>query len=551
MQAREAAPGFRFVKAGGQGLSLHRLAGRFQRDEGGEGRSFPLQRAAQVTDIAAVHAAGLDLDEGAFGCAAIAEEMDHAIDAAVGAAFAPAGAAGRAERLGADEGERPPLELVAVFGGELPGAGQRAGLADDLIIAAGEELVAVAQAVFHEGDGEVGDVDAGPAAAEGVGGVDGGAAAAERVEDETIRRTGSADEFLYQGARLLSLEAQVLAALLVVIGETAGFQQQILGGVARVGGGVTLQAGPLAAFGVVDQASGIQRFEPFVHAGDRAVAEDEMALDVFGVFARFRHRPTTAQRIHIVLTPRQCAWAAALSVVQWSCQISRAITPSLVLRRVGGRQLLLGFGRGDVVAVPIRLVGARIEQDVVLDAAEAPRVVVGDGAFPVEVVAIVLGAEDGIQDEFEVVRGGVVAMQIKAAAGFEDAVQLDQAGGHHHQIGADLVGAAERLDEGGEHAGDARRCAAQQLAIELFRAAPPMPAVFEGGDLRFGIAPALVFEEDVVGAVGVEGRVEVDEVDGGAGEVIAEDGEVVAVVEGVGGHLGLARGTSRSINCLL
>ena len=42
-------------------------------------------------------------------------------------------------------------------------------------------------------------------------------------------------------------------------------------------------------------------------------------------------------------------------------------------------------------------------------------------------------------------------------------------------------------------------------------------------------------EEDVVAAVGVEGRVEVDEVDGGVGEVVgvAQEGEVVAVEEGV------------------
>ena len=127
-------------------------------------------------------------------------------------------------------------------------------------------------------------------------------------------------------------------------------------------------------------------------------------------------------------------------------------------------------------------------------------------------------------------------MEVEGAGGFEDAVEFDEAGGHHDEVGADLVGAAEGFDEGGEDAGDALRGAGEQLAIEGFGAAAPVPGVFEGGDLGFGIAPALVFEEDVVGAVGVEGRVEVDEVDGGVGEVIAEDGEVIAVEEGVGGH---------------
>jgi hypothetical protein len=38
-------------------------------------------------------------------------------------------------------------------------------------------------------------------------------------------------------------------------------------------------------------------------------------------------------------------------------------------------------------------------------------------------------------------------------------------------------------------------------------------------------------EEDVVVLAGVEGRVEVDEVDGGVGDVAAEDFEVVAIEE--------------------
>ena len=184
MQAREIAPGFGFVKAGGQGFGLHRFAGRFQGDEGGEGGVFALEGAAQVTDVGAVDGAGFDLDEGALGFSAITEEVDDAIDAAVGALLATARILWCAEGLCTDEGERPPLELVAVIGGELLGAREGGGFADDLVIVAGAEVVAVAQAVFHEGDGEVGDIDAGPAAAEGMGGVDGGAAAAEGIEDE-------------------------------------------------------------------------------------------------------------------------------------------------------------------------------------------------------------------------------------------------------------------------------------------------------------------------------------------------------------------------------
>lgn len=60
-----------------------------------------------------------------------------------------------------------------------------------------------------------------------------------------------------------------------------------------------------------------------------------------------------------------------------------------------------------------------------------------------------------------------------------------------------------------------------------------MPGVFEGDDLRFGGAPALLLEQHVVRAVGVERRVEVDQVDARVANVVAQDVKVVAVEEGV------------------
>ena len=73
------------------------------------------------------------------------------------------------------------------------------------------------------------------------------------------------------------------------------------------------------------------------------------------------------------------------------------------------------------------------------------------------------------------------------------------------------------------------------LGIEV-----PVPGVLEGGDLGSGLLAAFFLEEDVVVGVGVEGRVEVDEVNGGVGDVVAEDVEVVAEIELIlpvgGGH---------------
>jgi hypothetical protein len=59
----------------------------------------------------------------------------------------------------------------------------------------------------------------------------------------------------------------------------------------------------------------------------------------------------------------------------------------------------------------------------------------------------------------------------------------------------------------------------------------PLPGVLEGGDLGGGAGAVLFGEEDVVVLTGVEGRVELDEVYGLVGDVVAEDLEVVAVVE--------------------
>ena len=59
----------------------------------------------------------------------------------------------------------------------------------------------------------------------------------------------------------------------------------------------------------------------------------------------------------------------------------------------------------------------------------------------------------------------------------------------------------------------------------------PLPCVFEGCDLGGGAGAVFFGEEDVVVLAGVEGQVEVDEVDGVIGDIVAEDFEVVALVE--------------------
>jgi hypothetical protein len=59
----------------------------------------------------------------------------------------------------------------------------------------------------------------------------------------------------------------------------------------------------------------------------------------------------------------------------------------------------------------------------------------------------------------------------------------------------------------------------------------PMPGVLEGFNLRLAVVAARRFEEQVVVALGIERRVEIDEVNGFVRNVLAKDLEIVAVIE--------------------
>jgi hypothetical protein len=133
--------------------------------------------------------------------------------------------------------------------------------------------------------------------------------------------------------------------------------------------------------------------------------------------------------------------------------------------------------------------------------------------------------------------GGGVAVEVDGAGLLEDAAEFDEARGHHGEVG-EHVRAAEEGAEGAHGFGDAAT-GLDDLLVGERGLLVPLPCVLEGGDLgggaRAGINfPGFVYfsiEGDVVVLAGVEGRIEVDEIDGLAGDVVAEDGEVVAVEE--------------------
>ncbi len=70
----------------------------------------------------------------------------------------------------------------------------------------------VAQALFDQADGKVGDVDANPLSPEFFGGVDGGAAAAERVKHHVAGVGRGGDDAFEQSDRLLGGVAKAFFA---------------------------------------------------------------------------------------------------------------------------------------------------------------------------------------------------------------------------------------------------------------------------------------------------------------------------------------------------
>jgi len=128
--------------------------------------------------------------------------------------------------------------------------------------------------------------------------------------------------------------------------------------------------------------------------------------------------------------------------------------------------------------------------------------------------------------------GGGVAVQVQRAGWFQHAVQFHQAGGHHYQVGHHLVGAHE-LAQRADHARHVHRRVLHQVLIGALGGLAPVPRIVKGGDLRVGTGAALVPEQHVVRAVGVERRVEIDQVDRLVLDVLAQDVEVVTVVKSV------------------
>ena len=233
-----------------------------------------------------------------------------------------------------------------------------------------------------------------------------------------------------------------------------------------------------------------------------------------------------------------------------SCEIASAPAAS----RVAAAAVVF---LGDVVAVKGARRSLAVEDCVIRhcvveqrvgDAAELPGVAVGAGAPPGDFVAEVRAAEDGVHEDAQPRAFGVVAVQVDAAGGLEDAAHFDESLPHEGEVG--LSARADHFAGGGDHVADGFAVFKQPLQHCLIEVVEG-EGVFEGalaggGDQLFELlvgqvgvvcgrdaGGAGVFGADgpLVFAAAVEGGVEVDEVDGFAVDAF-EAGQVVADVDG-------------------
>ena len=123
-----------------------------------------------------------------------------------------------------------------------------------------------------------------------------------------------------------------------------------------------------------------------------------------------------------------------------------------------------------------------------------------------------------------------VAVEVEGAGGFEDAMEFDEARGHHGEVGhhrrgfEELFQRLDQFDDAGVGAG------VNELVIGGVHVGGPFPRVGEGVELGLAVRAAGFLEQDVVVGVGVEGRIEIFEINASVGEkvLVAQPTQIVA-----------------------
>ena len=154
--------------------------------------------------------------------------------------------------------------------------------------------------------------------------------------------------------------------------------------------------------------------------------------------------------------------------------------------------------------------------------------------FPNNFALKVFFPKHPIQHDFQVMAGRRVAVQVDTAGEFEHALQFDQPVTHHGEVGHHVVLAQEfaQREHHVGHVGAATGFDFMKLPACLLA---PMPGILKCGDLRVALHALGRFEQQVVVALGIERRIEINQIDRFIRNVIAQNIEVIAVVEFVHG----------------
>jgi hypothetical protein len=121
-------------------------------------------------------------------------------------------------------------------------------------------------------------------------------------------------------------------------------------------------------------------------------------------------------------------------------------------------------------------------------------------------------------------------MAEKRAGGFEDAMQLEQPVRHHREIGHHVV-FAQKAAQGFHHFRHVGIRLVQQFIKFALGLLTPMPCVLKCFNVRLAFMSARRFEKNCVIAFGIKRRIEINEVNGCVRNVLAEDLEIIAVIE--------------------
>jgi len=165
-----------------------------------------------------------------------------------------------------------------------------------------------------------------------------------------------------------------------------------------------------------------------------------------------------------------------------------------------------------------------VQEVVVLPMEPIPRRGAGGGVCPNDFVPVVLAAEYRVHQDAEVGVGVPIAVEVNAAGRLQHAAHLGEADAHKHGVGRHRRLLA-RLQANPAQA--VAQLAVRQPVERVLRLHRPAPDV-----AQLARHHALVPERRDVELVGVEGRVEVDEVDALVRQ-LAEGGVVVAAHERV------------------